>query len=462
MSKKNSLLFFVLFYAFGCLASTLEVEWQHYTSSPSLKTQLDDYVFLKWDQKTDFHKEPFYFNSHIQAEYALDRSEIFYFNIPELYLLYNYQLEKPLYSVNSIELVVGRKIKSWSLADEHWNMGSWNSLSRWNPLHPWTNGLIGSFLTLNASRWTLDFFVGALHLPNQEAQIIRKNSEISSSSRWFSVLPDQVDMRNHNYIDIHYLIQSPFIFDVLFQQSYLLSFKTWSKTPETYYWMKWSIADKPVNHLFSVLNTTKLFKIGKEEGDKGKVHQTIAFLPVRQRLLSAEWGLDYNSYSAIFTVENTKMKEVDRSPAGWDFRNRRENFTYLSALLKYNFLPKSFVQVGYLQSWFQNYNVKAESSKKDKPPSVLKRYMLLEGISLECQTEFSSSKGLPRILALDYRRSFLNSGAWLFVKALYYITPEIYASLTFDILGSKKQDRDDFLDQFRHNDYFSWRLAYDF
>ena len=158
-----------MLYAFSSLASTLDLEWQHYVSSPRLKTQLKDYVFLKWDQKTDFYAGPFYIDTHIQAEYSLDRSELFYFNIPELYLFYKYELKNPFYSIESIELNVGRTIKAWSVADEYWDMGLWNPLSRWNPLHPVTNGLVGSVLTLSARQWSFDFLLGALYFPNQEA-----------------------------------------------------------------------------------------------------------------------------------------------------------------------------------------------------------------------------------------------------------------------------------------------------
>ena len=458
MNKNNGLIFFMLFYVFSSSASTVELEWQSYTSAPSLETQLKDYVFLKWDQKTDFYAGPFYFDSHIQAEYGLDRSEIFYFNIPELYFFYKYDLNKTLYYIESIELNVGRKIKVWSLADEYWDMGLWNSLSRWEPLHPVTNGLIGSFFTLKARQWSVDFFLGALYLPNQEAQFIERDGEAYSNSRWFSPLPNRVDTLN---INIDYFTHSPFIFDILFQQSYLLSFKTWSRVSEADYWVKWSIADKPVNHLFFVLNKRNLFNIGKEKGAVGNVKQDITILPVRQRILSMEWGLDYNNFSGIFTVENTKMKEVDTSPEGWDFLNHRESFTYFSALLKYSFLPQSFIQLAYIQSWFKNYNINAIDLAKKKNPSILRRYKVLEGIGVDWQTEILSSKGLSRIFALNYRYSFSNKGAWLFVKALYYITPKIYASMTVDILGAEER-KGYFLSQFRHNDYFSWKLAYDF
>ena len=464
MSKKIFCFFcFILFYAFNSLASQLELEWQHYISEPSLKTQLQDYVFLRWDQKTDFNYGALYFDSHVQMEYGLDRSDFFYFNIPELYFSYEYNFKKPFYSIESIELNVGRKIKDWNLADEYWEMGSWNPLSRWNPLHPVTSGLTGAFLTFMSSQWSVDFFLGALFFPNQEVQLIEKDGEIYSNSRWFYPLPDKAlpDRASELDIDINYFIYSPHIFDILFQPSYVLSLKTWSKTPEAYYWMRWSIADKPVNHLFYVLNNKERYKVGKEKGAVGKVHQAITSLPVRQRLLSAEWGLDYGDLSTVFTLENTKMKEVDISPEGWDFLNRRENFTYFSALLKYNVLSNSFVQLAYIQTWFKNYNVGTVNPAEVKPPSVLQRYKVLEGMGVDWETEFLSSQGLPRIFALNYRYSFLGRGAWLFVKTSYHFTPQIHTAMTFDVLGAKNGALY-LLSRSRHNDYFSWRLAYDF
>lgn len=462
MFKNNTLIFCLLFYASSSLAfnsnAILELEWQHYTSDPSLKTQMNDYISLKWDQKLDLYKGPFYFDAHVQAEYALDASKIFYFNVPELYFFYKYDLEKPLYNINSIELNVGRKIKEWSVADEYWDMGLWNPLSRWNPLHPETNGLIGSFLTVTSNQWSLDFFIGALYLPNQEPQIMEKDGTIYSRSRWFLPLPDQVDALG---IDIRYLPHSPFIYDTLFQQSYLLNFKIWSDTPIVHYWMKWSIADKPVNHLFFILNKKNLFKIGKEEGAEGNVYQQITILPVRQRILSTEWGFDYNDFSTVFTLESVGMREADTSPEGWNFFNHRESFTYYSVLLKYNFSPTTFLQAGYVQTWFKDYNINLIDALRRKRPSTLHKHKILKGIGLDWQTEFVSSKGLKRIFNINYRHSILNEGSWLFFKALYYVTPEIYTSVTFDVLGARS-NKDYFLDLFRHNDYFSWRIAYDF
>ncbi|MDE0091995.1 MAG: hypothetical protein OXN83_01765 [Oligoflexia bacterium] len=390
MIQKALLSFFVLFYVSYSFANMVKLEWRHYTSSPSIKEQLSDYVFFKWDNKVDFTKGPFHFDSQFQFEYSLDRSQFVYFNIPELYLLYEYELEAPLYSLRSIEINIGRKVKQWSLGDEYWDLGLWNPLTRWNPLHPSTNGLVGSFFTVKADQWESDFFVGALYVPDQEVSVVEENGRIYSRSRWFPMLPSQVNSLN---IDIHYSSGNPFIFDILFQQSFLFNFKTWSKTPEVFYWMKWSFADKPVNHLFFILNQNNRIQVEEEEGEVF-VNQKITVLPVRQRILSTEWGLDYRDISIAFSLENTKMKEASIPPKYWSFVKERDNFTYFSALLKYDYLDNSFFRLAFIQSWFRRVDL----SQGD--PSLLVRSKILEGAGFDWQTKLFSYKEQPVFFAL--------------------------------------------------------------
>ena len=292
---------------------------------------------------------------------------------------------------------------------------------------------------------------------------MRKRGRIYTHSRWVSHLPDRVDSRP---VDIYYSTFRPFISDILFQQSFLLSFKTWSETPETFYWMKWSFADKPTNRLYYVLNKSGVIKIGEEKGSAVFADQGITILPVRERILSTEWGLDYKELSIIFSLENTKIKEdLSIRPEDWEFVNLRGNFTYFSLLLKYNYLKDSFVQLGFIQSWFKNYNIYKESKEK---PAILLRSKVLEGVGLDWQTKLLSCKKQPVFLSLKYQYSFLDQGAWLFGKISYYMTPEIYTELTVDILGAtewvngKDIRESTFLNSFKHNDYFTWSLVYDF
>ena len=458
MFPKIILAFFSFLYGFSVLATTAELEWQHYTSYPSIKEQFSDYAFFKMDHKLDFKKDSFYFDSQIYFKYSLDRSKFSYFDLSELYVSYDYELEIPIYSVHSIEINLGRKIKRWSLGDSYWGFNLWNPINRWNPLHPLESGLIGSFFTFKASQWESNFFIGAVHVPGQGVDTVKENGRIYSRSRWFSMLPSQVHSLN---IDIYYSQINPFIFDVLFQQSFLFSFKTWSKTSEAFYWIKWAFADKPANHLFFVLNQNNRLQVEKAKGGEVFVNQKITVLPVRQRVLSAEWGLDYKDVEMTFSLENTNMKEPSIPPEYLKFVAERDNFTYFSSWLKYNYLDNSFFRLSYIQSWFKNVGF----SRRE--PSLVIIGRILEGVGVDWQAQFFTNTNQPLFLNLKYQYSFLDQGAWLSAKARYYMTPQIYTEITMDILGAVEfkdgeGKNNSFLNAFKHNDYFTWGLAYDF
>ena len=449
----KSILFFYMICAPFVYASDVKLEWQHYTSPPRVKEQLSDYVLFKGNYKKDFTKGPFYFDSEFQLEHGLDRSQFFYFNVPEFYLNYKYELEKFLYSVESIQVGLGRKAEEWSLADEYWGLSLWNTQNRWNPLHPSSNGLIGSFFTFKAKQWESRFFIGAVYLPDQEIQIIEKEGRIYSHSRWFSALSSQV---NPFDINIDYSIDKPFIFDLLFQQSFLFSLKTWSKTSEFSYWMRWSFADKPVNHLFHISNINNSLQVEKKEGGRIFVNPELTIFPVRQRILSTEWGLDYKKLSAVFSLENTRMKPKSVLPQKWSFVKDRSDFTYFSALLKYDYLRGSFLRLAFIQSWFRGDWISRQAS------SIMGRWRVLEGAGLDWQTQFFSHKNQPLYLTVKYQHSFLDQGDWLYAQALFYMTDKIYTEFTVNVLGALAHLDHTFFKKYKHNDYYTWGLAYDF
>ena len=145
-------LFPLLFWVLGAVASPvsrLEWEMRHYGSDPKpdLRYQLRNYALLRGDGRYRFDKGALAFDSRIYTEYFLDKSRLFYFNIPELYFSYSYKLNRPFYSLEGLKFHLGRKAQAWSQSDDYWQLGTWNSLSQWNPLYPIKNGLIGSFLT---------------------------------------------------------------------------------------------------------------------------------------------------------------------------------------------------------------------------------------------------------------------------------------------------------------------------
>lgn len=455
----NKLCLFILLYTGNAMASSVEWEWQHYTSKATLPTQIQDHVFFKWNQNIDLEKGSFYFKSHSQLEYALDKSRLFYLNFSELYLLYKYSPSDFFLSIRDFEFFVGRKIKPWSVSDKYWELELWNSLSK-NSLHPQINGLAGIFFDIKADRWSLDFLVIPLHIPHKGVPSeINEKGQIISRSRWFVLVPHQVSIQNKSLLDIKYTKTFPFIFDFLFQPGTALQFKTWSKVKDAESWLTLSLADKPVNQLFYLLRDEKLYVPGKTEGEESHIDQHTSALPVRQKLAAMEWGVDYKSFSSTMSLAYTQRREIGATPKNWYFFKERASFTYFSALLKYNFRSKHFVQIGYLHTWFHNYPI---HKNRPKTPSILQRNKVVNGIGFDGQMKFLSAKGFSRLLTLSYRYSFLNPADWLFIKALYYFNSDFSLGLSFNMLRAKEKGTNYFLNHFRHNDYFSLSLAYEF
>ena len=435
----------------------IEVRWDHFTTDAyALTTQLNDYTSLKMNYDFNSYIGSFHFKSSFLGEYFLDHSRAAYYSSPEIYLFYFYKFDEKYLNLESVGITFGRRIKSWSIADEYWEFGLWNPLNRWNPLHPTDKGLIGTFVNMKSQNWSIDMLVGGLYLPSSYAKAKLENGQFSSSLRWFSGVPNKVDVLGRGFLDIKYFLKIPFILDIFFQQSYALSFKTWLNQEHTV-WTKWAYSYKPINDIFVVTNTDNILEI-----ENMHVSKEIGVLPVKHITFSSEWGVDHKDFSAILSLGYTSVQEDREAPEGWEFLHDRGYFTYLSALMKYNISDTNYLQFSYLDSWFNTNSSEKEIYSANKNPFIFNQYKILNGIGFDLHMEYSAKNNLKRQLDIRYKYSFSNKGGLLFVETIYYLFPQLYTSLTVDILGAKDLTKKYFLSTFRANDYFGWRLGYVF
>ena len=459
--KRAFLFLLAIFYSFTSWGNFIELEIDHYSSKPIIPQQIQTYSFLKGMYDFDLEKRGLDFRSQFQFEHSLDFTKWFYFEIPHFFLSYKYDFKKDFYNIQSIEVSLGRKKQSWSEGDSYWGFGLWNPLILWNPLHPKEKGSVGSFLTLNANRWKSDFFIGAFHFPDSVPHFQEKNQETYTHSRWGAILPKKVDRYDLN---IYYTLNRTFVFDYINQRSFFASFSTWSQVEESRYWIRWSIAYKPTNHIYYLLNDSKRLRISATEShpDAMYVDQHLTGVNARQRILSTEWGLNYKKLSMIFSLENANIKDDSLlENKGWSFFRSAESFTYFSMLTKYQYLDKGFFEMGFLQSWFEDYN---SYSQNDILPVFLTQHRISNGFSIAFDHQGFYSKNLPYSLKLKYQYSFSNKGGWLSTEFLFYLSSKVYTKLSANILGVgiSNEIPSSFLENFYYNDYFTWSLAYDF
>ena len=464
------------------LESKAELEWEHYTSPPPAGShQLRDYLSAKLDYKKDWQKGPFYLKGHVLARYFLDKSRELYFNIPELYGSYFYRFQKKIYSIETVKAAFGRKIKTWSFADEYWELGIWNPQNLWNPLRASWNGLIGSFVDINAARWSFSLFAGALYLPGSGAKWTYHEGKIFSSSRWFSRPPEQVNILGRSLLDIRYHISHPYTLDLALQQSYIASLRLWAGSPpwkrrsngrlpektegnnpplrgNWSLWARGSAGYKPVNSLAVALKEEEYLKIFPEEGKDSQIRPRLTYRPAKQAALSADFGWDCKKLSAVLSFGKSKrLRQKEPSISGQKFKSLETNsdFSYVSAFLKGRIFETQRLQAGYLKSWLQ---------KKGAESAAGARRKIWHGLGFEWQREFFSKEGLKKgILSVKYRHSLLEKGGILSAQALFYPLPKkLYIAASWDTLGAGKAGKESFVGYFRANDYFGLRAGYVF
>ena len=450
---------FFFCYSLSAQASFIELELEYYLSPPITSDQLKDYAFLKGGYDFDFKKRDIYFNSELLFEHSLGLRKWLYFEVPQVFLSYQYHFTKPFYSIELIEVSVGRKKQVWSEGDKYWGLGLWNPLILWNPLFPEEKGTVGSFVSFHSKNWKSDVFIGAIHFPDSVAHFREKNQETYTYSRWGSILPSRI--HNHN-LPIYYTLKNSYLFDYINQRSFFTSFSTWTQQNDSRYWIKWSLAYKPTNHIYYLLNQDKRLKVSAEKDRKGfYIDQTLTGVYSKQRILSTEWGLDYQQLSMIFSLENATIRDENILEESWSFFRSRESFTYLSFLLKYYYWDQSVIELGLIQSWFGNYT---NHSKLNHAPAFLSQHRMSNGFSVAVEHKGLNRKELPFILKLKYQYSFLDQSAWLSFKALYYLSSKFYTKASVQVLGgnSLNENAKSFLHEFYYNDYVTWGLVYDF
>ena len=432
----------------------VEIKGSHYKSKPEYPFQLKNYFSLYSNLNYEVEKNNLLFKVNGLAEFFFDKSQQFYFNVPEVYFSYAYDL-KTNHIMESIRVYVGRHIKHWSQTDEYWELGTWNSLNLWDPLYPSQNGLIGAFLDVASKNWLLEFYVGRTYLPNVEPVLKndKRTGKILSPSRWKIPPPETASVKKME-LDINYLVGV--LFERFLHDSYSLSFKTWAYENKNL-WLKGSFGYKPVNDVFLITNSKNSLKVSDSKTKERPltIQKTIENHSVAQLILSVEGGMHYGRFSALLSVSDSKVRLSKPLLKGQELTERPLNHTYFSGLANYKLDYKNIknkFQVGYLHSL---------NGKNSIFSSYELYHKFLRGIGFDWTAETLSTTGLKRALSLRYWHSFKVWGGLFSLDVLYYILPKWYAGGRVNVLAGEK-GTPSFLGRFRADDYISWRTGYVF
>ena len=80
---------------------------------------------------------------------------------------------------------LGRKIESWSLVDEEWNLGLWEPKFALDGLRPHRQGLTGFFLGYSGAKNSVHFLAAPVFVPTMTPEIRAENDSLEARSRWY-------------------------------------------------------------------------------------------------------------------------------------------------------------------------------------------------------------------------------------------------------------------------------------
>lgn len=451
--------------AFSQPFSQVYLKGEHFFPQLSDSTDRMNYTSLYFDLKEESRFRSILFKVDGITEVFLDKKPLIYFNLLSLFASYTYNFSSDaFFQIQSLEVTLGRRIYSWSQADNYWELGLWNSLSTWNPLTPSQTGLIGAFFDLQGQKWNFQFFAGGIYLPNQGVRIKLENDEnekpayFYSSSRWFAHVPRQV-RTGDSLFDIDYYKRKTSISEVLLQKSSAVSFKIRSGGQQNY-WMRGSMGYKPVNEPFSIRNIRDIVRVPGKQGQDPHIEQIFAFFPVNHQVLALEWGMDYKGLSLLFSVGDDRLFQVS-PPEGWIFVREQEDFSYLSGLLKYkhSFSGKldSFAQLSFISSRITG--VPLEDQKGDF--SRRSRYKITDGVGFDLNSQWKVGDRIKWDASFQYWYSFPDQGGLLSLSGNFWISEKLFTGAGLFILGAQEEMKT-FLNYFRANDYFFWKVGYVF
>jgi len=193
------------------ISSQLEVSNLNFISSDYTEDQEKSFVFIGADIKSE-NAENDVFKINLSGKYTAQNSVLSYFNLKEIYFTNRD-------NSSSSAIHIGRKLQTWSAADEKWNLGSYQPQFRWNPLDVESQGLFGIFYEKNFGQWSLNLFGTQVFIPDQGPNYEIKDGQFESSNPYFPPPPQDIIFQNI-ILPIDYNIIKPEVSEFAKQPSF--------------------------------------------------------------------------------------------------------------------------------------------------------------------------------------------------------------------------------------------------
>lgn len=194
---------------------------------------------------------------------------------------------------------IGRKLHTWSSADEEWNLGLWQPEFRWDRTRHIQEGLTGLFFDRELTgRSQLTVLVSPLFIPDSTVQFNEDGGKFRSKNPWFKPPPDEANIFEEDN-EIFAYLDRPETKDVVLNPSFAASYLNELNDNNK---VRVSYGYKPINQLMNSLSY-KLRVAG--ESDSG-VRLTIDPKVYYHHLLATEYQYKDRYFTSAFSATYEK------------------------------------------------------------------------------------------------------------------------------------------------------------
>ncbi len=192
------------------ISSQFEVSNLNFISSDYATEQEKSFVFIGAEIKSE-NAESDLFKINLEGKFTPSNSVLSYFNLREIY--FTNQID------STAALHIGRKLQTWSVADEKFNLGAYQPQFRWNPLDIESQGLFGIFYDKSFGSWKLNLFGTPVYIPDQGPAYEVKDGKFEASNPYFAPPPQNIIFQNI-VLPIDYNIIKPEVSEVVQQAGF--------------------------------------------------------------------------------------------------------------------------------------------------------------------------------------------------------------------------------------------------
>lgn len=120
--------------------------------------------------------------------------------------------------LSSLRVSVGRRLETWSRADDEWGLGIWQPRFRWDYLNPEPQGLTGTWLEFERTYFRFIGFWSPVYFPDQGPPVRNENGALTSASPWFQMPSQEIELLDEPTA-LRYTIDRPSIREVVLRPS---------------------------------------------------------------------------------------------------------------------------------------------------------------------------------------------------------------------------------------------------